>query len=131
MASKGKAVLFGFLIWLTAFLVAFLIFPLRESSRPLFESIMPVTVAAATVAFAVVYFRGVTSNHSKEGIVLGCLWFAISVVIDLPLFLFESPMQMTLSQYFGDIGLTYLIIPAITTGIGLACGKAAAEVDRT
>ncbi len=52
MAAKGKAVLYGFLIWLTAFVVAFLIFPLRESSRPLFESIMPVVVTLATVAFA-------------------------------------------------------------------------------
>ena len=45
MTSVRKAVLFGFLIWLIPFVVAFIIFPLRESSRPLFESIMPVTVA--------------------------------------------------------------------------------------
>jgi hypothetical protein len=32
-------------------------------------------------------------------------------------------MQMTLPEYLGDIGLTYLIIPMITTGMGLARGQ--------
>lgn len=121
MAAKGKAVLFGFLIWLIAFVVAFLIFPLRESARPLFESIMPVVLASATAAFGALYVRGVQQRFLREGIVLGCLWLAINVLIDLPLMLIGGPMQMTLGQYVSDIGLTYLIIPAVTIGIGLSC----------
>ena len=53
MAAKGKPVLFGFLVWLAAFVAAILIFPLRESARPLFESIMPVVLSSATAALAV------------------------------------------------------------------------------
>lgn len=122
MASKGKAVLFGFLVWLIAFVVAFLIFPIRESARPLFESIMPVVVTVATVAFALLYFRRVTAGFVKEGTVLGCLWLAINVIIDLPLML-TGPIDMTLGEYVADIGLTYLIIPAVTVGIGLASAQ--------
>jgi hypothetical protein len=121
MAAKGKAILYGFLIWLAAFVVAFLIFPLRESSRPLFESIMPVVVTSATAFFAVMYLRGVKTDYLREGIVLGCLWLAINVLIDLPLMLVGGPMKMTLGQYVADIGLTYLVIPAVTIGIGLGC----------
>lgn len=121
MAAKGKAVLFGFLIWLSAFVVAFLIFPLRESSRPLFESIMPVVVTSATAVFAVLYFRRVREEFLREGVLIGLLWLAINVVIDLPLMLTGGPMQMTLGQYVADIGLTYLVIPAVTIGIGLSC----------
>jgi hypothetical protein len=120
MAAKGKAILFGFFVWLAAFVVAFLIFPLRESSRPLFESIMPVVVTTATAGFGVVYFRAVRKEYLREGIVLGCLWVAINVVIDLPLMLTGGPMQMTAGQYIADIGLTYLIIPAVTIGIGMS-----------
>ncbi len=120
MAAKGKAILFGFFVWLAAFVVAFLIFPLRESSRPLFESIMPVVVTTATAGFDVVYFRAVRKEYLREGIVLGCLWLAINVVIDLPLMLTAGPMQMTAGQYVADIGLTYLIIPAVTIGIGMS-----------
>ncbi len=120
MAANGKALLFGFLIWLAAFAVAFIIFPLRESSRPLFESIMPVVVTSATAAVSVMYFRVVKKDYLREGILLGCLWLAINVVIDLPLMLSSSPMQMTLGQYVADIAVTYLVIPAVTIGIGLA-----------
>lgn len=50
-----KIGLFGFLIWLISFLVSVLIFPLRTSQRPLFESIMPVVIVIWTVFFAVIY----------------------------------------------------------------------------
>ncbi len=126
MAARGRAILHGFLVWLAAFVIAFLIFPFRESSRPLFESIMPVVVASATAVLAVVYFRRVRKGFVREGILLGCLWLAINVVMDLPLMLTAGPMQMTVWQYFGDIGLTYLIIPAVTIAIGFSCEQVAA-----
>lgn len=123
MVATAKAVLFGFLVWLIAFVVAFLIFPLRESSRPLFESIMPVVIASATAFFAVVYLRGVQKQFLREAVILGCLWLAVSVIIDLPLILTGGPMQMTLGQYIADIGITYLIIPTVTIGIGIGCAQ--------
>lgn len=129
MAAKGRAVLFGFLIWLVAFVVAFMIFPLRESSRPLFESIMPVVLAWATAVFAVIYVRDLQKRFVREGVMLGCLWLAINVAVDLPLMLVGGPMKMTLGQYVADIGLTYLVIPAVTIGIGLSCGWVSAAGD--
>lgn len=126
MVARGRALTFGFLVWLIAFIVAFLIFPLRESSRPLFESIMPVVVTAATVAFATLYFKRVRTGFVREGVLLGCLWFLISFVIDLPLML-TGPIGMSFTEYVADIGLTYLIIPAVTVGIGLSCAHAASR----
>jgi hypothetical protein len=130
MAAKGKAILFGFLLWLAAFVVAFLIFPLRESSRPLFESIMPVVVTSTTAVFAAVYIRGVQKQFLREGIILGCLWLTINLAIDLPLMLAGGPMQMSLGQYMADIGLTYLVIPAVTIGIGFSCERASTTSSR-
>ncbi len=121
MVSTGKAILFGFLLWLAAFVVAFMIFPVREASRPLFESIMAVAVTAATAGFAVLYFRHVRGRYVREGAVLGLVWLAINLAIDAPLMLLGGPMQMTLGAYLADIGLTYLIIPAVTIAIGLGC----------
>jgi hypothetical protein len=119
MTFVSKAVLYGFLIWLIPFVVAFVIFPLRETARPLFESIMPVTVTAATMGFGISYFRRVSGQYVKEGVTVGVLWLAICVIIDAPLMLLGGPMRMTLGQYAADIGLTYLIIPTVTVGIGL------------
>lgn len=102
------------------FLTAFVIFPLRESSRPLFESIMPVVIAAVVSVFAVRYFRVVTARYIREGLLLGCSWLVVSILIDAPLMLLGGPMQMSLTDYMADIGLTYLMMPCITTGMGVA-----------
>lgn len=117
MHSKKRVALFGFLVWLIPFVVAFIIFPIRESNRPLFESIMPVVVAGSVVLFAILYLKKVDKNHLREGVLLGILWFAISFVIDQ--FMFSAgPMKMSFSEYISDIGLTYLIIPIVTVGFG-------------
>ena len=124
MAALRKAILYGFLIWVVAFLGAMVIFPLRESSRPVFESIMPVILASATVFFAHLYFKRVHSGFQREGLLLGLVWLATNLAIDLPLMLTPSPMQMTLGEYLGDIGLTYLMIPVITIGTGFIRAQA-------
>jgi hypothetical protein len=123
MASMRRALLFGLLVWLIPFGVAFLIFPLRQSSRPLFESIMPVAVAAVVAGCGLSYFRHVTTGFVREGLALGILWLVISVAIDAPLMLFGGPMQMTIPQYAADIGLTYLLMPVITGAMGAALAR--------
>src|SRR5438046_2270946 len=122
MASWGKAILFGFLVWLVPFIVAFIVFPLKESWRSLFESIMPVTLSIIVVACAVLYLRRVSMPSLREGACLGLLWFAICVAIDLPLML-NPPMNYTLVEYAADIGLTYVMIPVITVGMALAAAR--------
>jgi hypothetical protein len=54
----------------------------------------------------------------REGLTLGFAWAAISVGIDLPIFLYV--FHMALADYAADIALTYLAFPAITGGIALA-----------
>ena len=117
MKSIKKTLLYGFLIWLIPFVVAFLIFPIRESNRVLFESIMPVVITISVAFFAYQYFKKLDNNFVKEGVMLGLIWLAISFVIDLVMFM-QGPMKMTFTVYIVDIGLTYLIIPAITIGFG-------------
>jgi hypothetical protein len=122
MASLWRAILYGVLVWLAAFAVAFAIFPLRESWRALFESIMPVVVVMATSFFAALYFRGVTKDFLREGALLGGLWLAINVIIDLPLML-SPPIDMGLLDYLADVALTYLVIPAVTIGIAFGAER--------
>lgn len=117
MKKYSKLLLYGFLIWLIPFLVSVLIFPLHQTQRPLFESIMPIVIVACVVFFTVLYFLGVTSGFQMEGARLGVAWLAISIFIDLLLFM-EGPMKMPLADYLKDIGLTYLMIPIITIGFG-------------
>ena len=123
MNKYVKLVGFGFLIWLIPFLVSFVIFPLRNTNRPLFESVMPVVLVLTVMIVSVLYFKKIEKESLKEGLVAGVLWFVLSLVIDLMLFLPASPMQMSFSDYMMDIGLTYLIILMIPIGIGALVNK--------
>ena len=80
--------------------------------------VLTVLGVALAVIGALYYFRDNRAPDLRQGVVLGFAWAAISIVIDLPIFL--AVFQMTLPDYAADIALTYLAFPAVTTGIALA-----------
>jgi len=125
MKSFKKAILYGFLIWLIAFAVAFLIFPIHETNRALFESIMPVVISIVTSFFGYRYFSIVENNFIKEGVFLGIIITIINWVVDAVVMLSPSPMQMSLPDYFQDIGFTYFMILPITLGFGFVANHIA------
>ncbi len=86
MKSIKLVFLYGFLIWLIPFIVSFIIFPIHENDRTLFESIMPVVLTISTVLFSILYLKKVETKFLKEGILLGVIWFLISFIIDQFLF---------------------------------------------
>jgi hypothetical protein len=117
-----RAILLGLLVWLMPFLVALTAFPLKESWRTLFESIMPLTLAATVVGCTCWYLRRPGDFLIREGILVGLIWMLISVAIDLPLML-SPPISYTFGEYLADIGLTYVTIPILTSGMALAAGR--------
>ena len=117
-----KIGLFGFLLWLIPFAVSALIFPLRATQRPLFESIMPVVIVIWTVFFSIIFLTSKNlsvknSSYLREGILIGLAWLFMSIALDLMIFI-EGPLKMSLWDYTTDIAVTYLMIPAITSGFG-------------
>ena len=118
MNSLKTSLFYGFMIWLIPFVVSVLIYPIHDTNRALFESIMPVTLTASLVLFSILYLRKVESDFLREGLMIGVMWFAISLVIDLILFIPESPMQMSFGEYMMDIGITYFSMPIICIGFG-------------
>lgn len=118
MNNYLKIVLYGFLVWLLPFVVSFLIYPLKVAGNPLFESIMPLVISLSVVVLAYFYLKDIKGDYVKEGVIVGVLWFITSIAIDLILFSSPSAMQMSLAEYMMDIGITYLMIPFITIGMG-------------
>ena len=119
MRFPWRALLYGLVVWVVPFVLSMLLFPLKRAGSPLFESAMAVIVAAVAAGMALIYFRRIHHRYLREGLLLGLAWLAISIAIDLPLMLFP-PISMSAGQYFADIGLTYLMIPIISTAIGAA-----------
>ena len=124
---------YGLLLWVIPFVMSLVIYPIKKAGESmnqsglinaaqmwhsLFESIMAVTVTAAVVVLAIMYLRKLDTRYYIEAIIIGLVWTAMSVVIDLFLFVW-GPFEMTVAEYVCDIGLTYLIYPIVTIGCGV------------
>jgi hypothetical protein len=117
----SRALVYGVALWAVPFALSFVIFGLRADNRALFESLITVVGVASAVVATLAYLRDGSRGGVIEGIGLGLVWAAISIVIDLPIFLLV--FKMSLGDYAADIALSYLSFPIITTGMTLAKGR--------
>jgi hypothetical protein len=81
---------------------------------------MAVAVTGTAVGFGLFYLKRIDGGFVGEAIRLGILWLVMAIAIDAPLMLLGGPMKMSVGLYMADIGVTYLCIPAVTLGIGVA-----------
>ena len=126
ITKNTRNILYGFLAWLIPFVASFFFYS-EEGGLAidifLFKSIM-IVVGSISAAFLLIsYFKKINTNYLKEGILVGLTWFGINILLDL---LFLIPMSgMSVADYFTQIGIRYLVIPAmcITVGVSLANKK--------
>jgi len=114
-------ILYGFLAWFIPFVASFFFYT-REGELTidifLFKSIM-IVVGTFSAAFLLVsYFKKINVDYFKEGIIVGLTWFGINILLDL---LILIPMSgMSIADYFIQIGIRYLAIPAMSIAVGTA-----------
>ena len=77
------------------------------------------SLTASTTALGLVYLRATQDTTPRQGLILGVLWAAISLAIDLPLVL-PPPMSVPPGEYLADVAATYLMMPVITSGLAAA-----------
>lgn len=112
-------ILYGFLAWLIPFVVSFFFYT-KEGELTidvfLFKSIMIVIGSISAAILLVSYFKKINESYFKEGIKVGIIWFAINILLDL---LILVPMSgMSVADYFTQIGIRYLVIPAMSITVG-------------
>lgn len=121
MKKYLKNLFYGFLAWLIPFAASFFFYT-KEGNLTinifLFKSIM-IVVGFVSAAFLLVsYLRKVNDHYFKEGIIVGLIWFGVNILLDMLILIPESGMSIL--DYFAQIGLRYLVIPAMSAMIGAA-----------
>ena len=121
MNKHLRNVLYGFLAWLIPFVASFLFYSGKGKLTIdvfFFKSIM-IVVGSISAAFLLIsYFRKINADYLKVGIIIGLTWFGMSILLDL---LVLIPMSgMSISDYFTQIGVRYIVIPAMTITVGAA-----------
>ena len=83
---------------------------------------MPVIVSLVTAIMVYIYFQKVNWDFPNVGISVGIIWFVICISLDL-LFFIGGSFNMSLFNYLKSIGISYLIIPIITSTVGYTLEK--------
>jgi hypothetical protein len=118
-----RTTLLGLVTWLVPFAVAFLFFDRNGQLQvplPLFKSIMIVVFGGLGAALLVIAFRWI-SPSLRSGLLLGCYWLAINLTLDL--LVLVPFVKMPVIDYFYDIGLRYLLIPIVSTAMGMVASQ--------
>lgn len=118
--SLKTSLVYGLLVWAIPFVLAFILFPIRNSDRIFFESIMPVALVVTVVVLA----RIARNKEFLRSWQTGALWFVISVVLDQAFFTW-GPQKISFTDYWKDIGFVYLVIPVITWAVHYGVSKRA------
>lgn len=119
IVTNPRIVLYGVLSWLIPFLASFTFFgPGGQPWIPqtLFKSIMVVIFGGVGVWLLLLAFRRIKPTLAS-GLQLGLFWLAINIVLDLLILLPLAGMAPV--GYLYDIGLRYLLIPIISTALGV------------
>ena len=118
-ATWRRRLIGAFLTWLVPFACAI---PLYGPGglvidQQLFKSIM-IVVGSITAAILIVWcFRPVEKNFTHEAIVTGIVWLLANWILDL--IVLVGLLGMTLPDYAAQIGLRYLVIPAMVIAAGV------------
>jgi FtsH-binding integral membrane protein len=115
------ALIYAFLLWLLPFIASVIIFPLKKSDPMLFQTLLYITSIFLAVVFTVYYFKKVHGNL-REGIFLGLVFAAVSLLFDFFFFIW-GPIKMAPDAYLKEIGIGYLTYLIITTGFGYLLGS--------
>lgn len=114
----------AFLTWLIPFVCAIPFYGPNGLTidLQLFKSLM-IVVGSITAAILIVWcFRPVEKNFTHEAIVTGLVWLLANWILDL--IVLVGLLGMTLPDYAGQIGLRYLVIPAMVIAAGIATEEA-------
>ena len=114
-----KIILFGLLIWVIPFLVAFFIWDPNTGAPSVsvgwFNALMTVCFMIGLSLAICFYFRGVKGNTVQEGWTTGIIWYAVLVVMDLIVLVGFFGMGM---EEFYPLAVTYLSALIIAGGVG-------------
>ncbi len=121
MRKYLNIILYGFLAWLIPFIASFFFYT-REGKLTIdiffFKSIMIVVGSFSAAILLIYYFKKINADYFKEGIFVGFAWFGINILLDLLILIPMSGMSIT--DYFTQIGIRYLAIPAMSIAVGTA-----------
>ena len=112
---------YGFIVWVVPYVSAIPLLGLMESDPIFFKTLMIAIGGLVGAICVALYFMKVEKDYLKEGIGLGLVWLVVNWLLDFAALLPLSKMPYL--QYFKEIGLRYVVMPAMTVPLGYILSK--------
>ncbi|MBU1026962.1 MAG: hypothetical protein KKA31_04455 [Candidatus Margulisbacteria bacterium] len=116
-----KKIGYGFIVWVVPYVSAIPLLGLMQTDPIYFKTIMIVVGGLVGAICAALYFIKIEKDFLKEAVTLGLVWLVLNWLLDFVALLPLSKMPYL--QYFKEIGLRYLVMPAMTIPIGYVLSK--------
>ncbi|MFH1387223.1 MAG: hypothetical protein ABIH50_06125 [bacterium] len=107
---------YGFIAWVVPYVSAIPLLGLMQSDPIFFKTLMIVIGGLTGAVCVALYFMKAENNYLSEGVQLGLVWLVLNWLLDFVALLPLSKMPYL--QYFKEIGLRYLVMPAMTIPVG-------------
>ena len=121
----GRRLIAGILSWLVPFLAAVPFYGRNGTltiDLALFKSIM-IVVSSVTAAILIVwFFKSVSTSYTHEAVITGFVWLVTNWALDAVVLV--GILGMTVGDYITQIGIRYLMIPAIVIAAGVVTDEA-------
>ena len=117
MNKNAKIINYGLFVWLIPSLITVILGPFIAAMN-IFEIVSAVAIAVTVIIFSYLYLKGITENFIKESVLIGISWLIISIVLDI-IMVMLGISELSLNNYMAYVAPLYVIIPAITIGLGL------------
>lgn len=114
LQSPKRVLIGGLGVWVGLVAISLILLPAEGKHEALYESIKLSTLVGVTLALIIWYLREVRNGTIVEGLVIGLIWAAMVIALDLVLFALGA-FNIGLGVYFTDVASSYLAIPITTT----------------
>ncbi len=119
MNKAFKIIFFGAVVWLATFVEGFLLYTPDGEPRlnlGLTFNIFMVTTLLIGMWLLVVYFKQISGDYLREGILVGVSWQLLHSLLDL--FVLLPIIDMNVSQWWLEIGSGHFILPIMAIAVG-------------
>lgn len=114
LQSPKRVLIGGLGVWVGLVAISLILLPAEGKHEALYESIKLSALVGVTLALIIWYLRDVRNGTIVEGLVVGLVWAAMVIALDLVLFALGA-FNIGLGVYFTDVASSYLAIPITTT----------------
>ena len=120
MNKAVKIIGYGAVVWLATFIEGFLLYTQAGEPRlnlGLTFNIFMLTTLFAGLALLAVYFKSLSGDYVREGIVIGVSWQVLHTLLDL--FILLPLFDMKISTWWLEIGSGHFILPMMAIAMGV------------